>query len=178
MTERLKIEVDDAELDAAIAKLKQALSLSQTTLGTPNINKGMKTVAKSTGQLQFTLRPVTSQMELLRYKMGTLGVDDMPGLNREMRIILGQIPGMREAMRLYFNVKRLGRGVAGADMQLTLSLLATGLLLLKFVLDQQRRIEQKQRNYESFIRRERGVSSKQWKTEKDYWMSYLRSSPP
>ena len=29
----------------------------------------------------------------------------LPGINRELRLILGQVPGMREAMRYYFILK-------------------------------------------------------------------------
>ncbi|GAG45622.1 unnamed protein product, partial [marine sediment metagenome] len=62
--ETIIIEIDDAELEVAIA----------------------------------TLRPVTGQLERMQYQLGTT---DLPSINRNLRIILSRIPGMRTALRLY-----------------------------------------------------------------------------
>jgi len=175
--DRIIVDVDDTAVDAAIAKLQMYLSQSQQSFGTRNVVQGARVIQRQTEQLQFTLRPVTDQIELLRYRLASLGVSDLPGVNREMRIILGQIPGMREAMRLYFNVKRLGRGIERADLQLTLSLLATAVLLIKWIMDRQRTLERRQREYEGFIRRERGLTHDQYLELMEEWQVEFRRIP-
>jgi len=171
--ERITIEIDDAELDAAIAKLKQALSLSQQIGGAQNIQQAQT-------QLKSAAASAQDAVTQLKTAQAQVGIDfnDLPGINRELRLILGQVPGMREAIQLYFRTKRLMRSIDIGGLQLGLTLLATAILLVNHLMERERKIEQRQRDYESFIMRERGLTHELWLKERDYWMSYLRSSPP
>ena len=146
--ERIVVRVDDTEVDMAIAKLKQAVTLASTSFPVSSgelsdfaafwdkIGKDMKAVEAETG----------------------FSVNDLPSINREQRILLGQIPGMRQAMRLYFNVKRLARGLELGGINLYLSVAVTALMITLAVLDAQKRTERKQLEYDAFLRRERGLS--------------------
>jgi len=146
--ERIVVRVDDTEVDMAIAKLKQAVTLATTSFPVASgelsdfasfwdkIGKDMKAVEAETG----------------------FSVKDLPSINREQRILLGQIPGMRQAMRLYFNVKRLGRGLEAGGISLYLSVAVTALMIALAVLDAQKNIQRKQLEYDAFLRRERGLS--------------------
>jgi len=177
------VDVDDTAVDIAIAKLKMAVSISQKTFGTPQITKGAASVKKSVAGLSFTLTPVTDDMEKLRYQMAQLGTADLPSLNRELRLILGQVPGMREAIWTYFRFKRvygqLAKSIeAGAPtLGLYLTAIATLILVVKYLMDRQRKMEQRQQQYETFIRRQRGWTYTEYTRLIGEHESYFRSSP-
>ena len=148
MTERIIIELDDTELASALAQIIVIGNEGQSITGSKNL------------------------------------AQSLPSINREMRIILGQVPGMREGMRTYFNLKRLLRPIGVEDealvvdkLELALGLAATILIVVRALMQRQERIERRQRQYESFIRRERGLSSAQWRAEASAWESYFRSTP-
>ena len=146
--ERIVVRVDDTEVDMAIAKLKQAVTLATTSFPVPSgelsdfaafwekIGKDMKTVEAETG----------------------FSIKDLPSINREQRILLGTIPGMRQAMRIYFNVKRLALGLEAGGLTLFLGIAVAALITAQQVFTAQKRIERKQAEYDAFLRRERGLS--------------------
>lgn len=146
--ERIVIRVDDAEVDMAIAKLKQAMTMATTSFPVASgelsdfaafwdkIGKDMRTVEAETG---FSLA-------------------DLPSINREARILLGQLPGLRSLMRAYFNIKRLGRGLEAGGLELYMSIAVAAILIATSVLNAQKRMEQKQVEYDAFLRREKGLS--------------------
>jgi len=151
--DRIIIDVDDSAVDMAIAKLQLYLSQSQQLFGTRNITQGITKTRQATQQLQFTLRPVTNEMEIMTYRLAQLGLRDLPSLNREMRLILGVFPGAREAMWSYFGFKReyvaIGKtiesGMVGPG--LILATLATLILIVRALESRQRKLEQRQLRY-------------------------------
>lgn len=174
--DRIVVDVDDTAIDIAIAKLKQAITLSSTATGTRDIGKATQDLSNFAAFWELTNAEIAAS---------DFNVSDLPSLNREMRVILSQLPGMREAMRAYFTFKRLIRPISIEEgvlqinqLQTTLALLATAVLLIRWLEQRQRNIERRQLEYENFIRRERGLTHELWMNERDYWMSYLRSSPP
>ena len=179
---RIVIDVDDTALQVYIAELRQAINLSQQALGTTSITRGISTTKKQADDLVFSLIPVTGEMDILTYQVAQLGLTSLPGINRELRLILGQIPGMSALMRQYFNLKRVQRGlgkflVSAEGLPLTLSLIATAILLLKSVMDYQKNIERQQRDYEVFIARERGWTHQEFVKGRANWEEFYRSLP-
>lgn len=171
------VNIDATQLSAILLQFQTIRSASLGTLGTSNVQRGIQATRRDAEQLQYTLTPVTDQMEFMRYELATLGVDSLPGINREMRIILGQIPGMREAMRLIFNIKRLGRGLAGADFGLFLSILASIIILLKSIFNRISLIERQQRERDRWIRQVSGMTREEYDKKLKEWAGYVRSEP-
>lgn len=105
----------------------------------------------------------------------------LPGINRELRLILGQIPGMREAMRSYFALKRLERGKAylrlGETLPALLTGIATAVLLVREAQRIYLRIKQNEKDYERLIRRARGWTHDEFLSGKAEWEEYRKSMP-
>jgi len=181
--DRILIDVVDTPIDVAIAKLQMAVSLSQQSFGTRNITQGAEAVQRQTQQLQFRLIPVTDEMAVLRYRLAQLGMKDLPSLNREMRVILGTIPGMRQAMQGYFGFKReytaigatIETGVVGPG--LILATLTTIILLLRTFENQMKRIRQKQQEQDRWIKRTTGMYREEYDRKRKLWEHYARSKP-
>ncbi len=107
----------------------------------------------------------------------------LPTINREMRVILGRIPGMREAIQLLFRAKRLERGLllralGEGSAQLYLTLIATAVVLIQQIQAHQRRLEKTQRDYETLIRRQRGWTQEQLVQGRQDWENYIKGLPP
>lgn len=107
----------------------------------------------------------------------------LPTINREMRVILSRIPGMREAIQLLFRAKRLERGLllralGEGSAQLYLTLIATAIVLIQQIQRHQQRLEKTQRDYEALIRRERGWTQEQLVRGRQDWENYLKGLPP
>jgi len=127
----IKVTIDDSELDAALAKIQQIVTLSAEATGTG---------AGATGG----------------------GVTGLPGINRELRLILGQLPGMREAIQVYFRLSRAMRGFQKGDMALYLTVLATAILVFKQAITYLESVEREKQEYAEFIRRERRLSKREY----------------
>lgn len=176
------VDVDDTALQIYISELREAITLSQQALGTTSVTRGISRTKKQADDLVFSLTPVTDEMDILRYQMAQMGLTTLPGVNRELRLILGQIPGMAKIIRQYFNLKRLQKGLGdfittGGGMQLTLSLIATAILLLRQVQQHQKNIDRQQRDYEQFIARERGWTHQEFIKGRADWEEFYRSLP-
>jgi len=146
--ERIVVRVDDTEVDMAIAKLKQAVTLASTSFPV------------ATGELSDFAAfwdKIGKDMKAVETETG-FSIKDLPSINREQRILLGQLPGMRQAMRVYFNVKRLAMGLEMGGITLYLGIAVAALITAQQVLSAQKRIERKQSEYDAFLRRERGLT--------------------
>jgi hypothetical protein len=169
--DRIIVDVDDTEIDIAIAKLKQAITLAATT-GTRDLDVATRDLS------DFASFWVMTERELLATGAETgFSVHDLPAINREMRIIIGQIPGMREAMRVYFMARRVMRGIEVGDVQLTLSLIATAVLLIKWNDTRIRNLERARLRREAWIRRERGLTHDQYLELMEEWQVEFRRIP-
>jgi len=183
--DRIIVEVDDVQIDMAIAKLQMATTLAQMSLGDLNVTRGAKKAKEKTDELVFTLRPVTDEMERLRYRLAQLGLHNLPSLNREARVILGTIPGMRDAMRSYFAAKReySAIGVAiteGAIVGMPGLIIATITTLILLVRGLERRMmmmRQRQMENRRWIRQVMGMSREEYKRQLKLWEHYARSNP-
>lgn len=151
MSDEIKVPIDDTEVDIAIAKLQQLISLSTQAFETPSIKKGA-------GMTQQEFKELSTDL----WVINQLKEKDLPSINRELRLILGQIPGMREGISLYFRIKRLARGFELGEWQLYLSLLATAVLLIRTIMEYQRRLKLEEKNYERLIREYKDISHKEF----------------
>ena len=108
----------------------------------------------------------------------------LPGINRELRLILGQIPGMREAMRYYFILKRLERGKAHMDIGLGnvmpayLAIIATAIILIREIMELKQRAERREKEMEMMIRKYRGWTQEEFERNMEIWEQYPRGLPP
>ena len=146
------------------------------------LRMAVKRRKKDADALQFTLTPVIDQNEILMHQLAAMGATDLPGVNRELRLILGQAPGMRSLIMAYFRIKRLQRGLGqfvetGASLNLSLTLIATAIILLKSAISYQQNIERQQRDYEMFIRRERGWTHQEFVKGRNESEEFYRSLP-
>lgn len=105
MTERIRIEVDDSDLDRFILRMNLVLQEVRSAFGTTDVKEGA--------------RSALSDFQTLGLAMSTFSDDELalltdrsrlPTMNREMRIATSMIPGMREFNSLFFNIKRIERG--------------------------------------------------------------------
>lgn len=149
--ERVLIDIDDSQLDAAILKLDLLGTKADTILG--GGGRGGK-------------------------KLNTV----LPGINRELRLILGQVPGMREAMRYYFMLKRLERGMAhitlGAMLPAYLAILATAIILIGEIMELKQKAERREKDLEMMIRKYRGWTHEEFERNMEQWKIYSRGLPP
>jgi hypothetical protein len=171
--EKIIVRVDDVEIDMAIAKLKQAVVLATTSL--PG-GGDMSDFAAFWDKIGSDFGDTATKIGNLERVTG-VAFKDIPTINREVRILLGQVPGMRTAMRTFFNIRRLLRGFDIGEMQLAISLLVVAVLLMRWLGERQRRLERQQRDYEMFIRRERGLTHDQYVNLMTQWQGFYRRRP-
>ena len=110
------------------------------------------------------------------------GVRGLPGINRELRLILSQIPGMREAVQIYFRLSRLTRAQDLAKKtkdltQLYLTTFATLLVVYQQISQWVRKNEQRIKEYEMWIRHERRLTHDEFEALIDQWKNIAKSRP-
>jgi len=102
----------------------------------------------------------------------------LPRLNRELRIILGRLPGMRQLLSLYTRAERMERGLILGGFEMYLAAITTLLVLIRQWQMHQKRIEQETRKYELMVRRARGWTHEEFVKGTKEWENYLRGLPP
>jgi len=153
LAERIDVTVTGiTEIDIYIAKLNEALSKEAALTGvTPSRTSRRAAQKKITDWQRFII--AMSAVENQNPQMMELITEEkLPGINREMRLILGQVPGMHQVIRQYFNIKRLQRGVIMGGLMGQITLLATAVVLLQLVLRRQKEMERQRKQYEDLIR--------------------------
>ena len=152
MTERIIIEIDDSQLDAALTKLNIIGVEGKRITGTTNLKTGL------------------------------------PGINREMRLILGRIPGMRQAIQAYFRIKRIESGLefgslealtaSATSFQGMLTIIATTLIIVQWLVNQEKERKKADAQLRTFIMRERGLNKAGYKQVLFDWQKTLGGLPP
>lgn len=169
----IKVPVDTTELDIAIAKAKQLIAIGTTITGTRDLPRGTKKLWRDwTAFLALQERAESKIPNILR----KFGETDLPGINRELRLILGQIPGVRTLISDYFRLKRIQRSVGIATEeakvlrdvlthpQFILTMVATLILMMKAVATYMERAKREKREYEEFLRREKGLTRREFES--------------
>jgi len=183
MAVNIRADVDDTEVDMAIAKLKQAVTLqAQLTTGRIGTQAGTRTAMREWRSLEKSWSGLAEASR----EIGTLeklaGVK-LPAISREMRVISSQVPGLARARRHYFNIKRLQEGLGKTleletFLPLALSLIATAIVLFQEVQRYQKRIERQQHEQEMMIRKYRGWTHEEFERKMAEWRSYTKGLPP
>lgn len=106
--------------------------------------------------------------------------DKLPTINREMRVILGQLPGMRQAIQGIFLVRRELRGFDKGGiggMTFWLATVANIFILLREIGIMRRRLDRERQEFERFVMRSRGFTKQELKREQTIGKYYLRGQP-
>ena len=107
----------------------------------------------------------------------------LPSINRELRLILGQAPGMRNLIQMLFRAKRLERGLllkklGEGSTQLYLTLIATAIVLIRTIQRHERRVEAAEKRFEMMVRRAKGWTHEEFVKGTNEWENYLKGLPP
>ncbi|MCL2641971.1 MAG: hypothetical protein FWD52_00410 [Candidatus Bathyarchaeota archaeon] len=167
------VQVDDAEIEASIKLLDEALEKKQQLT---NGNEGISTtaIAKKMDALNVLENKATTlEVEVI----GTLGEvqQEMKGTEEGMRRIFRMIPGLREAQRAYISGNQaLAGSISGA----------IGIAILAYNLAQKairyyNELKRKQEQYERDVMRDRGYYTKeqykQWENEQKSGLNAART---
>ena len=151
--EPIIIEVDDTQLDVALIKLDLLGSKTAGLFGGAGGGRGG-------GKKLDTVLPV---------------------VNRELRLILGRVGGMRQVMQTLFALRRLERGKnylkLGETFPALLTAVATAFLLIQTLQRHMQRTEKNQKDYERLIRRARGWTHDEFIRGRNEWQEYRKSMP-
>jgi len=167
----IKVEIDDSELDMAIAKAKQLIAIGATA---PALQLGTKSPQKLMSEWRGLERSWSQLTSDIPQALRNFGEADLPSVNRELRLILGQIPGVRILINDYFRLKRIQRSIGVAvdesrmlrdvlsNPQFVLTMVATMILILKSIMTYFEKLKRERLLYEEFLRRERGLSKREF----------------
>lgn len=105
----------------------------------------------------------------------------LPGINREARVILGRVPGMRNALMYYFRLRRMERGIAliptAGRLQFYLTIIATAIIVAQQIMRYFESIKREREQYQSYLMRERGWTRTELKNNYSQIHNYTRSFP-
>ena len=130
------------------------------------------------------LQSIRMELDLIEEKaVKTIGgrkplTSSLPIINREMRIIFGKLPGLRQVMQQMFLLKRVERGIAKGGEQYYLSLIATAIILANTIITYSMRMERERKRYEMLVRRARGWTHEEFVRGTKEWENYLKGMPP
>ena len=131
-------------------------------------------------QLKAVIANLTTVSVVAQRTIGGTGTElssYLPAINRELRVILGQLPGMTEAIRMYYRLKRLERGAALGGANLWLTIIATTIILLQEINKVRRQIERDKQAFERFVRKNRALTKEEFKREQVLQRYYLKGQP-
>ena len=153
MSERITIDIDMTQLQMVVGLLQNAGVRLQKTSRV--ISSAVGERGQSTKLLQF-----------------------LPAINREMRVILNQAPGMNRVIRQYYNLRRIARGaeyaLAGKPVPFYLALIVTAIYLSRFLVQQKNEMIKERKRYENLVRRTRGWTHQQFVRGTRDWESRIR----
>jgi hypothetical protein len=135
-----------------------------------------------------------SQLSAALIKLGTIKTESkatlgdeslyraMPHIDRNMRVILSRIPGMREAIQYYNRLLWIQKGIeaipSGGYFLLIMTLIATTLILMDKITRLQEQIRRQQEELERRIRKARDWSHEDYVRNTKMWEEYLKGEPP
>lgn len=168
MAINIRPEVDETDIDMAISKLKMAITL-QGQLGTGVRGRSPRGLMKEWTDLERTWSKMVATDPTMLARFATM---DLPTVNREMRVLLGYVPGARVALQYYFRLLRLQRGVEKAIGPtatmgpLFLTIIATTLLILSQIQKAHKQWERQVRSdradYENMFREGMDLTHAEW----------------
>jgi len=129
-------------------------------------------------QLDSVLGRLETVSSVAKATTGSTRLDQrLPTINREMRVILGQLPGMRQVIQGIFLARRELRGFSIGGISFWMATIANVLIILREIGVMRRRLERERQEFERFVRRSRGFTQAQLEREQTLWKYYLRGQP-
>ena len=132
-------------------------------------------------QLDSVLARLNTVSAVAKSTTGSSRLDlKLPTINREMRVILGQLPGMRQVIQGIFLARREMRGFAKGGfggVSFWMATVANVLILLREIGVMRRRLEREQREFERFVMQSRRFTKQEIQREQVLWKYYLKGQP-
>ena len=106
-TENIIVEIDGIEeLNEYVRQLERALKLEMQLGARTGMGGGSKSTLPKKKLEAMTLSKILKQVRSNR----DISLQDLPTVNRDIRLLLGQMPGMRTAFSYWFQLRRTVRG--------------------------------------------------------------------
>ena len=129
-------------------------------------------------QLDSVLARLTTVSTVAKATTGSTNLADrLPTINREMRIILGQWPPMRQVIQGIVLARRELRGLSIGGVSFWMATVANVLILLREIGVMRRRLEREQREFERFVMQTRGFTKEELKRERVLLKYSLKGQP-
>ena len=132
-------------------------------------------------QLDSVLGRLQTVSSVAKATTGSTRLDQqLPAINREMRVILGQQPGMRQVIQGIFLARREMRGFAKGGfggVSFWMATVANVLILLREISVIQRKLERERYEFERFVMKSRGLTKEGFDRERILWKYYLKGQP-
>lgn len=158
MTERIIIEIDDHQLDLVLQKLDAVGTISNRLLGGGTGGGGKQPLGRV-----------------------------LPGINRELRVLLGQIPGMRNAMQGYFMLtrgERAYRKFISPDYTrmegltaVALTTAASMIILIQRVQQVIKQMKDEEERFMRFVMQARQLTRQEFERDRVLQRYYLKGQP-
>lgn len=182
MSERVRIGVDDAELDEVMARMDAALRMKQALVGGAGLLTPMLPAKVKADVDQILLEAGGLDAVLLNIEQAKIGLaevaDDAEGLNlpqidRATRMILLRIPGLREAMRLLYAVKMMQRTLKLGELRGPVTAAIAAALYASMALQS---LEQRQNQLEAKMKELERITTMRYITMDEALKGYDRRS--
>ena len=129
-------------------------------------------------QLDSVLGRLQTVSSVARATTGSTRLDQrLPTINREMRVILGQVHGMREVVQGIFLARRELRGISLGGMSFWLATVANILILLREIGEIQRKLERERAEFERFVMKSRRLTKEEFDRERVLLKYSLKGQP-
>ena len=191
MSERIDIEITgEADLDRYLQKLNLILTKQQLLTGDTRGDVSSKT-RRTKGEIDSIAKAV----KLIRAE-GGVNLDELPTINRDLRLLVGQLPYMNRVIYDYYQVRRTVRGIerlraaqrldiegkaklaTEARVSGYIALAATVVFLVNEVTRLRKRLEAADQERENLIRSVTGMTHSEYRNwSKTQFSSYRRSVP-
>ena len=129
-------------------------------------------------QLDSVLGRLQTVSSVAKATTGSTRLDQrLPTINREMRVILGQLPGMREVIQGIFLARRELRGISIGGISFWMATVANVLILLREIGVMRRRLERERAEFERFVMKSRGFTKEEFDRERVLLKYSLKGQP-
>jgi hypothetical protein len=186
MSDRIIIEIDDESLNEAIAKFDEAIANSITSSGgssrTPRgrISAMDRIYAAGIGYERAMGKSVIPDDAVSTLKDSRVleSLRNLPTMDRNMRVIINQVPGGRMMSQGLFRAKYIGRMMNDFPIETAMILGATALMIAKWVNQTVQGVQRERQQYKDMISDYQPTLTKsyidKWVSEReDWWRRYI-----
>jgi len=166
MSDRIYIDIDLTALDAALDRLRDSMGMGTRGAVTEGgVLQGQTTL----GGLPMSIAMKENMHNVISRRVDVLYDSKIfPSINRDVRLLLGQIPGARELMRGSFIGRRLERGIGVGGPAQYLAMGATLVLIMQMLGEVTRNIERLNKGYDQMLMQVTGADIREirkWQEE-------------